>query len=266
MLPTPEYRKRRRLTAFVTAPGSIPHCDKSNDAYQMRPGSDALKALPFFSGLTAKDLSSLNEVADLARVGPHEVLFRQGDRLQELTILTAGFVADTVDESPGEAFTEVHSPVALIGFASALLGVPTSAGAKTISSSRLIIIPGTPMRRMIQSRPQLGLALLEHSLDTGQRLSKELTQIKLRSAAQRLAKFLLGLVADPETTPARFVLPFEKQFLAAKIGCSQENLSRAFATLRRVGVETERSFVVVGDIVALKAFADARPVQHPAPS
>src|ERR1700750_1327655 len=99
----------------------------------MRPGSDALKALPFFSGLAGKDLSSLNEVSDLARVGPHEVLFRQGDRLQELTILITGFVADIVDEASGEAFTDVHSPVALIGSASALLCVAASAGAKTIS-------------------------------------------------------------------------------------------------------------------------------------
>src|SRR3954447_4246693 len=107
----------------------------------MRPGPDALKALPFFSGLAAKDLSGLNEIADLARVGPHEVLFRQGDRLQELTILTTGFVTDIIEESSGEAFIDVHSPVTLIGFTSALLGVPTGAGAKTISSSRLIIIP-----------------------------------------------------------------------------------------------------------------------------
>ena len=231
----------------------------------MRPGSDALQALSFFSGLAAKDLSALNEVADLARVGPHEVLFRQGDRLQGLTILTTGFVTETADELSGEAFTNVHSPVALVGAASALLGVPASAGAKTISSSRLIIIPAMPLRHMIQARPQLGLALLEHTLDTGQRLSKELMQLKLRSAAQRLAGFLLGLVVDPDITPARFVLPFEKQFLAAKIGCSQENLSRAFATLRRVGVETKRSIVVLRDIVALKTFADAQPVEQVAP-
>ena len=38
--------------------------------------------------------------------------------------------------------------------------------------------------------------------------------------------------------PARFVLPYEKCFIAAKIGCSQENLSRAFVTLRQVGVES----------------------------
>jgi CRP/FNR family transcriptional activator FtrB len=231
----------------------------------MRPGSDALKALPFFSALAPEDLASLNEVADLARVGPHEVLFSQGDRLQELTILTTGFVTETAGEPSDQAFTNVHSPVALIGVASALLGVPAGAGARTISSSRLIIIPAIPLRQMIQARSQLGLALLEHTLDTGQQLAKELMQLKLRSAAQRLAGFLLELIIDPDVTPARFILPFEKQFLAGKIGCSQENLSRAFATLRGVGVETQRSIVVLRDIAALKAFADAQPVEQVAP-
>ncbi len=58
--------------------------------------------------------------------------------------------------------------------------------------------------------------------------------MKLRSSVQRLAAFLLGLVEDPEMNPARFVLPYEKRFLAARIGCTQENLSRAFAALRRL--------------------------------
>ena len=55
--------------------------------------------------------------------------------------------------------------------------------------------------------------------------------------------------------PARFVLPYEKRFLAAKIGCTQENLSRAFAALRLVGVESLRGAVVISDVVALWTFA-----------
>jgi hypothetical protein len=88
-----------------------------------------------------------------------------------------------------------------------------------------------------------------------QEMKREICQLKLQSSAQRLAEFLLGLINDPAETPARFVLPFEKQFLAGKIGCSQENLSRAFATLRKLGVETQRGVVVLKDVPALRRFA-----------
>jgi len=89
----------------------------------------------------------------------------------------------------------------------------------------------------------------------GQEREIELRNLKLRSSVQRLAAHLLGLVGNSETNPARFVLPYEKRFLAAKIGCSQENLSRAFAALRRVGVETKSSLVVIKDVAALQTFA-----------
>ena len=83
--------------------------------------------------------------------------------------------------------------------------------------------------------------------------------MKLRSSAQRLAAFLLRLAEDTDVRPARFVLPYEKRFLAAKIGCTQENLSRAFAALRPLGVESQRGAVVISDVEALRTFARLPP-------
>ena len=87
----------------------------------------------------------------------------------------------------------------------------------------------------------------------------ELCHMKLRSSAQRLAAFLLRLAEDTDVRPARFVLPYEKRFLAAKIGCTQENLSRAFAALRPLGVESQRGAVVISDVEALRTFARLPP-------
>jgi CRP/FNR family transcriptional activator FtrB len=95
---------------------------------------------------------------------------------------------------------------------------------------------------------------LEYALRETQDLALSLNGLKLRTSSQRLADYLLGLISDPSENPARFVLPFEKRLLAAKIGCSQENLSRAFAALRRVGVETQRGVVVVRDVPRLQAY------------
>ena len=86
-------------------------------------------------------------------------------------------------------------------------------------------------------------------------LELEAYDLKLRSAPQRLANYLLSLVQEPDEKPARFVLPFEKRLLAARIGCSQENLSRAFAALRPLGVETQRGVIVLRDISVLRSFA-----------
>jgi CRP-like cAMP-binding protein len=221
----------------------------------VRPGLEALAGLPLFASFGASRIGALNELADLARVGPDEQLFREGDRLDDLHILLAGFVTETHAHHDGDVFTDVVSPVTPIGFAAAMLGAASPTGARTITSARLIVIPAAELRAMIRAEPELGAPFLDHALTSMREQTLELCQMKLRSSVQRLAAFLLGLVEDPAMNPARFVLPYEKRFLAARIGCTQENLSRAFAALRRFGVETQRGIVVLRDVPALRAFA-----------
>ena len=146
-------------------------------------------------------------------------------------------------------------PVRPLCLAAALLGLPAPAGARTFTTTRLIVFPVPELQAMIRDDPALGQRLLDYALRETLTLTQEIYALKLRSAVQRLAEYLLGRVTEGELGPARFVLPFEKRMLAARIGCSQENLSRAFATLRRVGVETQRGAVVMRDLPALRAFA-----------
>jgi CRP/FNR family transcriptional activator FtrB len=221
----------------------------------VKPGTGALAALPLFAAFSASQIAALNKLADLARLGQDEVLFREGDQLAELNILLAGFVAETHGRNGENAMTDVIGPVRPIGFASALIGTTSPTGARTITSARLIVIPAADLRAMIRARPALAMPFLDHALSGMREQTLELCSMKLRSSVQRLAGFLLGLVEDPGMTPARFVLPYEKRYLAAKIGCTQENLSRAFAALRSHGVETQQSIVVLRDVAGLRAFA-----------
>jgi CRP-like cAMP-binding protein len=221
----------------------------------MKPGIEALAALPLFASFSASQIAALNNLADLARLGPDEVLFREGDQMAELNILLAGFLAETQGKNGEDALTDVIGPVRPIGFAPAMLGTASPTGARTITSARLIIIPAADLRAMIRAKPALALPFLDHALAGMREQTLELCSMKLRSSVQRLAGYLLGLVEDPEMSPARFVLPYEKRFLAARIGCTQENLSRAFAALRTRGVETQQGVVVLRDVPGLRVFA-----------
>jgi len=226
----------------------------------MRPGIETLRNLRLFASFDEEQLGRLNDLADLARVGPDEVLFREGDAPEGLNILLSGYVTmSRVQGEGGEALTDVVGPVRPLAFATVLLGLPAEVAAKTVTSSRLVVLPAAELRAMIAAAPRLGLSFLDHALAEARDLAVESARLKLRSSAQRLAEYLLGLIDDPETLPARFVLPYEKRFLAGKIGCSQENLSRAFAALRRLGVETQQAVVVVRDVAALRDFARIAP-------
>lgn len=194
-------------------------------------------------------------MADLVRVGPGDALFEEGEPLEELSFLVAGQVAATRVMNAGDvAIADIWSPVRPLCMQAALLRVGAPVGARALTSARLISIPSNELRSIVQREPGLTLRLLEQSLTDAQELTLDICNLKLHSSAQRLAEYLLSLVKEPELTPARFVLPFEKRLLAARIGCSQENLSRAFAALRRQGVETQRGVVVLRDVPGLRAF------------
>lgn len=230
----------------------------------MKPGIDALQALPLLGGFPTDRLASLNETADLARIGPDETLFRPGDLLTELNFLAAGQIGATRLHRDGQlALVDVLLPPGPLCLPAAWLGLPAPIGAQTLTSVRLIVLPVRDLRAIIDTEPALALPFLNFALFEAHELARDIGDLKLRSSAQRLARYLLDLSRHTQLAPARFVLPFEKRLLAAKIGCSQENLSRAFAALRRLGVETQATVVVLRDVPALRAFAGP-PRAHPA--
>src|SRR5581483_6477545 len=84
---------------------------------------------------------------------------------------------------------------------------------------------------------------------------RQVKDLKLRTTAQRLGAFLVGLARE-QPDPRRLILPYDKQLLAGRLGTTPENLSRAFATLRAHGVRTSGARVRLEDVDRLAAFAD----------
>ena len=226
----------------------------------MKPGLETLEQVPLFAALPTPLRKTLNEISDLARVGPDEVLLREGEVAAELNVLIAGYVVATqVQPDEVELLTDVLAPVTPLCLSAAALGRPAVVGIRTVTSARLVVVPAAELRALIRTEPSLSLPLLNHALGSLDDSTREACQLKLRSSAQRLAAYLLRLVPETEMVPPRFVLPYEKRLLAAKIGCSQENLSRAFAALRQFGVETQRGVVVLKDLERLQTFAKLSP-------
>ena len=158
---------------------------------------------------------------------------------------------------PGDddrALVDILLPVRALYLPAVLLDLPVPAGALTLTTGRLITVSTTRLRQVVDSDLGLARPLLDYALWEAHEQALEIRSLKLRSLSQRLTEYLLGLIEEPEETPARFVLPVSKELLAAMLACSKEHLSRAFAALRRFGVETERAVVVLRDVPALQDY------------
>ena len=107
------------------------------------------------------------------------------------------------------------------------------------------------MRDVAGRRPDLALALA-NALSV--QLTKAFTSLsndRLHTAPQRVARFLLAhCPADGKA--ASFRLPYQKSLLAGKLGLAPEALSRAFSMLRGHGVTVRGRLVHIDEPDALR--------------
>ena len=222
----------------------------------MRPGQATLRAVPMFERLDKAVLAELDAIADLRDVPQGQELCRQGARPAALHVLLDGQVALSGTAPDGtSAVVEVVRPIGHFVMAAALTDLPYLMTGHSIMPSRLLLIEAVALRELLAREAALTHAMLRAQALDYRAMVRQVRDLKLRSAAQRLGCCLLALATDPLASTAEFRLPFDKGLLAARLGCRQENLSRAFAVLRAVGVETHGARIVLHDMARLKAFS-----------
>lgn len=222
----------------------------------MTPDLATLRAVPMFEHLGSDLLGRIAGITRLVSVEPGTGLCRQGGRPDRLHVLLDGQVALSAEAPDGTAaVVEVVHPMAHFVLAAVLTELPYLMSAHAVTRSRLLLLEAAALRVLLEQAPPLALSLMRAEARDFRAMVRQVRDLKLRSAAQRLGCYLLALVDDPVAQTASFRLPFDKGLLAARLGCRQENLSRAFATLRPVGVETHGARVLLHDIARLRAFA-----------
>ncbi len=222
----------------------------------MQPGIAVLRGFPIFTDLPEFVLAGLDAISHLMSVNPDAPIIDQGESPRALYFVRDGQVALSTTAPDGtSAVVEVVRPNGCFVLASVMANLPFVQSAQAVQYVRLVAIDAAKLRELAGREPTLAVALLDWLSRDYRNLVRQIRDLKVRTTAQRLGAYLLALVPDPTAHQAEFRLPFEKGLLAARLGCRQENLSRAFATLRELGVETRGSRVWLSDIAKLTAYS-----------
>ena len=212
--------------------------------------------LPLFADLEPSLHRQIEGISRLLTAAEDAVLSLQGEMPRYLHLLLDGQVALTSTMADGTtAVILVVHPGEHFILPSVLAGLPYLMTARALMAVRAVAVDGVALRQLAEREPLLASALLRSMSYEFRGMVQQVRDLKLRTAAQRLGCYLLARVQDAEARKADFRLPFEKALLAAQIGCGQETLSRAFAALRRHGVETHGSRVILHDIPRLRLLA-----------
>ncbi len=193
--------------------------------------SELLGLVPYFQGLSAKEMETIKPFFFGKRYARNEVVILEGEPCWAVYFVASGSVKVTRNSPEGrelvlriirqgETFNEV--PV--------FDGGPNPATVVALEATRLYGIPAEKMGDIIRLHPRVAMNILRIF---GHRLRQMVTlaeDLSFRHVMGRLAKMLLENVADREEGPR-----LTQQDMAALVGTAREMVSRSLRSLEQMG-------------------------------
>jgi CRP-like cAMP-binding protein len=185
------------------------------------------------------------------------LLFQQGEPAGCFYVVLDGWVKLFRTTPDGnEAVVGVFRRGETFAEAAIFLGGRYPVSGEVVTPSRLLRVDGELLRKRIREQPDLALSMLASASYHLKALVEQIEQIKLLSAPQRIADFLVRLCPVKDGS-CRIELPYEKSLIASRLGMKPESLSRALAKLRPLGVNVDRETVSIVDVGLLVGFIES---------
>lgn len=215
--------------------------------------------LPLFRDMDEEKRERIFSGSFLQVFPPQLTLFERGQDADFLHVLVDGLVELYTAGAGRDTTMRIVEPVTSFILAAVVADMPYLMSARTLASSRILLVPAALMREVIKHDATLMQATM-HELALGYRdLVRALTDMKLRQSAERLGNLILQTDARQGRT-GEVRLKAEKRLLASLLGMTPENLSRAFGVLGAHGIEVEGAVVRITDREALEGFSRPDPV------
>lgn len=218
-----------------------------------------IKDLALFSGMDEERFARLLEGAFLQNFPPGVELFHEGEPADFLYVVTEGHVELFATANNRETVIGILGPVTAFILAAAVSDAPYLMSARTLEKSRLLMIPASKFREMTGRDSQLMTAVLKELATSYRTLVKAHKEMKLRTALERVANYLLR-ENKRQGAENNLVLQHDKRILAALLGMTPENLSRAFGSLQEYGVAVEGTRVTLLKLKDLETLAKPTPL------
>jgi len=205
-----------------------------------------------FAQLSEADLAALLADCFVQSLPRGAITCRQGERPEFLHVVLSGAVGLFAEGAREEVLVEFFGPGDCFILPAVALDAPFLMSAKLLEEGRLLMWPAAAFRARLKANGDLayGSNLLLSSY--WRTLIGQIRDLKLLSAVERLSAFLLAL-CPRDTGPVTVTLPGGRRLIAGRLGVTPQSLSRAFATLRPLGVTGSGRQVAIADPARLRA-------------
>jgi CRP/FNR family transcriptional regulator len=192
-----------------------------------------LAGIPYFRGLSAKDLRRVAAHAAVRTVRRGDPVFEEGAPAEGLFVVLEGRVR-LVRVSRGGREQVLHSegPGATLGEVPLLDGGGYVATAIAAQPSRLLYLPRAAVLEACRRHPDVALGIIRVLARRVRSFAGLVEQLSLKDLTARTAALLL----EESAGRTAFELSATRDELAARLGTVREPVSRALARLRRAGL------------------------------
>lgn len=201
--------------------------------------------------LCQSDLDELSQIGRRHNIASGETLMWQGDKQMVVGNVIEGVLKLTASTADGRDQTlGIVYPSDFIGRP---FGRKSSHSIVAVSDAKVCTFPRSAFDRFAEGHPDLEHKLLQRTLAELDRSRQWMVLLGRKSAAERLAAFLLDMAdrlgSRDSNGQTRFELPFGRQDIADLLGLTIETVSRQITNLREDGViaTPDRRGIVVLD-------------------
>ncbi len=183
---------------------------------------------------------------------------RQGEKPEFLHVVLSGAVGLFVEDPRGEALVEFFGPGDVFILPAVMLDAPNLMNARLVEDGRVLFWPAATFRAQLRAHGELAYGATLVLSTYWRTLIGQIKDLKLLSAIERLSARLLEL-APRKAGPVTLTLPGGRRLIAGRLGVTPQSLSRAFATLRPLGVTGNGRQVTIAEPGRLRELAAAKP-------
>jgi CRP-like cAMP-binding protein len=222
---------------------------------------DILGKVPFFSGLSQREILEINRLFREKGYQPGEVIFYEGDPAQRLYVLASGKVKLLRHSLSGkDVLLDLLTPGEFFGSLSTLGDeeYPDTAKAQTVTC--VLEIGSDEFRKVLDAFPSVTLHVLAAVTGRLKEAHERIRQLSAHSVEKRIAYMLLKLAdkfGERQEAGLLIQVPLSRDDLAEMTGTTTETASRAMSQFQRDGlVESGRQWVAILDRQGLQSLLD----------
>ncbi len=198
--------------------------------------SCTLRNSVLFAGLDESDFDQIHQPIDLYALPPGSVLYRAGDKGDRMFTIRSG-ILKLIQYLPDgtQRIVRLLRATDVAGL-EALLGQPYQHDAVVLQATQACSLPVSVVQALSQTNPALHKELLTRWQKALEEADAWLTELSTGSAKQRVARLLLRMVRDEQSSECTL---FSREDMGAMLGITTETTSRTIADFKRKSLLVE---------------------------